>query len=160
VSPIARQIRGLGATLLPQVQPSPAWCATCRGIAELRRVLSLIRRRSCRSSCARRPCAGTSGNIAFVSPLTFLLLESVPIASVPIQGVTPPNCICRHSRGKTTARSLLAITSWENSSRGSAYARTILTSVDLMRATAISPSLRFSSRTTFAVLISNPPRAD
>jgi hypothetical protein len=45
-----------------------------------------IHRRSHRSSCALRPCAETSGNIAFFSPLAFPLLESVPIASVPIQG--------------------------------------------------------------------------
>src|SRR5580693_6493895 len=36
------------------------------------------------------PFYGTSGNIAFVSPLAFPLPESVPIASVPIQGVSPP----------------------------------------------------------------------
>src|SRR6202040_4057658 len=62
-------------------------CATCRDIVGLPRVPWPTHRRSRRSSCALRPCAGTSGNIAFFPPFAFPLPESVPIASVPIHGV-------------------------------------------------------------------------
>src|SRR6267378_3529677 len=78
-----------GAPLLRQVQPPQALSATCRGIAGSPRAPWPTHRRSRRSSCAPRPFAETSGNIAFFSPLAFPFPESVPIASVTIQGVIP-----------------------------------------------------------------------
>jgi hypothetical protein len=62
---------------------------TCRGIAGSPPAPWPTHRRSRRSSCALRPCAETSGNIAFFSPPVVPLPESVPIANVPIQGVIP-----------------------------------------------------------------------
>src|SRR5271155_4109726 len=80
-----------GALLLRQVQSPQASCATCRGIAASPRAPWPAHRRFRKSSYALRPCAETSANTAFFSPLEFSLPDSVPIASVSIQGVIPPN---------------------------------------------------------------------
>lgn len=86
----APSLRDANVALFPrQVQPPQALCATCRDIVGLRRAPWPTHRRFGRSLCAPQLCAGTSGNIAFFSPLLFPFPESVPMASVPIQWIIP-----------------------------------------------------------------------
>jgi len=66
---------------LPQVQPSRALCATCRGIVVLLLAPKPIPPHRCRSACARRPSAEISGNISF-SSLWFLSRKLCPILCV------------------------------------------------------------------------------
>src|SRR5450631_255459 len=59
------------ATLLVLVQPSPVFCATCRGTSVVHRVHALTHRHLHKSPCVRQPFVETSGNIAFSSLCSF-----------------------------------------------------------------------------------------
>src|SRR6266702_2654975 len=59
------------ATILVLAQPSPAFCATCRGTSVVPQVLALTHRRLHKSPCVRQPFVETSGSIAFSSLCSF-----------------------------------------------------------------------------------------
>src|ERR1700720_4220842 len=59
------------AMLLVLTQPSPAFCATCRGTSAVPLVLALTHRRLHKSPCVRQPFVETSGSIAFSSLCSF-----------------------------------------------------------------------------------------
>src|SRR5450631_522058 len=65
------------ATLLVLAQPSPAFCATCRGTSVVPRVLAPAHRHLRKSPSVRQPFAEISGSISF-SPLVFPFPETVP----------------------------------------------------------------------------------
>src|SRR5450755_1590701 len=66
------------ATLLVLVQPSPAFCATCKGTSVVPRVLAPAHRHLRKSPSVRQPFAEISGSISF-SPLVFLSRKLCPI---------------------------------------------------------------------------------
>src|ERR1700751_5078953 len=59
------------ATILVLVQSSPAFCATCRGISVVHRVLVPTHRHLHKSPCVRQRFVETSGSIAFSSLCSF-----------------------------------------------------------------------------------------
>jgi len=95
------------ATLLVLAQPSPAFCATCRGTSVVPQVLALTHRRLHKSPCVRQPFVETSGSIAFSSLCSFpgncalflcvssrvhSILSSQPLWRLTASGTTSSGC--------------------------------------------------------------------
>src|SRR6202165_5040391 len=97
--PCGEQMRACwAATLLVLTQPSPAFCATCRGTSVVPQVLALTHRRLHKSPCVRQPFVETSGSTAFSSLCSFpgnCALFLCVSSRVHSNGIENPITVCR-----------------------------------------------------------------